>query len=82
MSGGPTETVIDAIQARRDQAFTSRSLAFAEAANYCPVLVGAIGGARWGESSIPHASLDHADVLPRVRAAAEALAAKWDRGGS
>jgi hypothetical protein len=25
-----------------------RSLAFAGPANYCPVLVGAIGGARWG----------------------------------
>ena len=28
------------------------SIAFAGPANYCPVLVGAIGGARWGASSI------------------------------
>jgi ADP-ribosylglycohydrolase len=54
-----------------------RSLAFAGAANYCPVLVGAIAGARWGASVIPPLSLVHVDLLPRVRAAAEALAAGW-----
>ena len=54
-----------------------RSLAFAGAANYCPVLVGAIAGARWGASAIPPSSLTHVDVLPRVFAAAEALAAGW-----
>jgi ADP-ribosylglycohydrolase len=54
-----------------------RSLAFAGAANYCPVLVGAIGGGRWGASAIPSASLAHVDTLPRVQANAEALAAAW-----
>lgn len=54
-----------------------RSLAFAGPANYCPVLVGATGGARWGASAIPPAALARADTLPRVRAAAEALAAGW-----
>lgn len=54
-----------------------RSLSFAGPANYCPVLVGAIGGARWGASAIPQRSLAHADILPRVRATAEALAADW-----
>ena len=34
-----------------------RSLAFAGPANYCPVLVGAIAGARWGASAIPPSSL-------------------------
>ena len=33
------------------------SLAFAGPANYCPVLVGAIAGARWGASAIPPSSL-------------------------
>jgi ADP-ribosyl-[dinitrogen reductase] hydrolase len=54
-----------------------RSLAFAGPSNYCPVLVGAIGGARWGVSAIPPSSLAHADILPRVWTAAEALAAGW-----
>ena len=54
-----------------------RSLAFAGNANYCPVLVGAISGARWGVSAIPQAALVHVDILPRVRATAEALAARW-----
>jgi len=47
-----------------------RSLAFAGAANYCPVLVGAIAGVRWGASAIPSSSLAHVDILPRMRAAA------------
>ena len=53
------------------------SLAFAGPANYCPVLVGAIGGARWGASAIPPSSLAHVDILPRVQAAAESLAGGW-----
>jgi ADP-ribosylglycohydrolase len=54
-----------------------RSLAFAGPANYCPVLVGAVGGARWGASAIPQPALAHGDVLSRTREAAEALAAGW-----
>jgi ADP-ribosylglycohydrolase len=56
-----------------------RSLAFAGAANYCPVLVGALAGARWGSSAIPQPALAHVEILPRVRAAAEGLAAGWRR---
>lgn len=59
-----------------------RSLAFAGPANYCPVLVGAIGGARWGASVIPQPVLAHVDILPRVRAAAEALGAGWAEQGN
>ena len=59
-----------------------RSLAFAGPANYCPVLVGAIAGARWGVSAIPQAALAHVDILPRVRATAEALASRWVKDGS
>ena len=54
-----------------------RSLAFAGLSNYCPVLVGAVAGARWGASAIPPSALAHVDILPRVRATAEALAAGW-----
>jgi ADP-ribosylglycohydrolase len=54
-----------------------RSLSFAGPANYCPVLVAAIGGARWGASAVPQSSLVHVDILPRVNATAEALAADW-----
>jgi ADP-ribosylglycohydrolase len=54
-----------------------RSLAFAGSANYCPVLVGAIAGSRWGASAIPKPALAHVDNLPRVHAIAEALAAGW-----
>jgi ADP-ribosyl-[dinitrogen reductase] hydrolase len=57
-----------------------RSLAFAGPANYCPVLVGAIAGARWGASAIPPSSLAHVDILPRVVAAAESLASGWGEG--
>jgi ADP-ribosyl-[dinitrogen reductase] hydrolase len=54
-----------------------RSLASAGPSNYCPVLVGAVAGARWGASAIPPSALAHVDIFPRVRAAAEALAAGW-----
>jgi ADP-ribosyl-[dinitrogen reductase] hydrolase len=54
-----------------------RSLAFAGPSNYCPVLVGAVAGARWGASAIPPPVLAHVEILPRVRAAADALAAGW-----
>jgi len=51
---------------------------FAGPANYCPVLVGAIAGARWGARGIPDEALQHCpSLLPRLRAAAEALATPW-----
>jgi ADP-ribosylglycohydrolase len=56
-----------------------RSLTFAGPANYCPVLVGAIGGARWGASVIPKWALAHVDLLPRVLAAAKKLSDGWSR---
>jgi ADP-ribosylglycohydrolase len=54
-----------------------RSLAFAGPSNYCPVLVGAVAGARWGASAVPSPALAHVEILPRVRAVADALAAGW-----
>jgi ADP-ribosyl-[dinitrogen reductase] hydrolase len=54
-----------------------RSLAFAGPSNYCPVLVGAAAGARWGVSAISPSALAHVEIFPRVRGTAEALAAGW-----
>jgi ADP-ribosylglycohydrolase len=53
------------------------SLAFAGPANYCPVLVGAIGGARWGASAIPPGAMAHVDIRAGVEEAANELAAGW-----
>jgi ADP-ribosyl-[dinitrogen reductase] hydrolase len=58
------------------------SLAFAGAANYCPVLVGAIAGARWGASAIPTSLLAHVDIIPRINTVAEAVAVGWATSGS
>jgi hypothetical protein len=40
----------------------SESLSFAGPANYCPVLVGAIAGARWGASSVAESDLLHCNI--------------------
>lgn len=53
------------------------SLRFAGPANYCPVLVGALGGARWGARAIPCAALAHCRDLPRIERVAARLAAGW-----
>ena len=53
------------------------SLRFAGPANYCPVVVGSLGGARWGVSSIGHRMLQHCEILPRVRSVASSLAERW-----
>jgi ADP-ribosyl-[dinitrogen reductase] hydrolase len=49
------------------------SIEFAGPANYCPVLVGSIGGARWGASAIPSGQLDHCADLDRVWRAVRSL---------
>jgi ADP-ribosyl-[dinitrogen reductase] hydrolase len=51
------------------------SITFAGGANYCPVLVGAIGGARWGRTQISSASLRHAlPLLPQIQTLSDSLA--------
>jgi len=56
----------------------ARSIDFAGPANYCPVLVGSIGGARWGRAQIDETWLHHhGDLVPRLNAAAVALAGAW-----
>jgi len=54
------------------------SMAFAGPANYCPVLVGAIGGARWGASAITPKLLAHVTQQETLRATAQQLAASWN----
>lgn len=45
----------------------NRSIQFAGPAKYCPVLVGSIGGARWGDNSVPAQLLaQHLALLPRL----------------
>jgi hypothetical protein len=50
---------------------------FADPTNYCPVLVGALAGVRWGAASVDPGSRAHCEILPRVREAAEGLAQGW-----
>lgn len=52
------------------------SLRFAGPANYCPVLVGSIGGAKWGASAVSGNLLDHCQDLPSVRTLAATLASQ------
>jgi ADP-ribosylglycohydrolase len=57
-----------------------RSLDFAGPANYCPVLVGAIAGARWGAGAIAPSWLRHPRLVAieeEVVATAASLAGTW-----
>jgi ADP-ribosylglycohydrolase len=55
------------------------SSTFAGGANYCPVLVGAIGGARWGRGAIPAAAFQHAQaLLPQLQTVSEQLCLTFD----
>jgi ADP-ribosylglycohydrolase len=55
------------------------SIQFAGDNNYCPVLVGSIGGARWGRGKIPDSALEHCQkLLPEIEAVVEALGATWN----
>jgi len=60
-----------------------QAVGFAGPSNYCPVLVGSIGGARWGRRAIDDASLlHHVALMPRLTAAASALALAWPKDSS
>jgi ADP-ribosylglycohydrolase len=54
-----------------------QSLTFAGPANYCPVLGGAIAGARWGYTAIPASALPYVEILGRAESCAHGLAAGW-----
>lgn len=55
----------------------SAALRFAGPLNYCPVLVGAIGGARWGKGDIPSSLLPNNEILSRIQRVSEQLAGCW-----
>ncbi|MGB7794232.1 MAG: ADP-ribosylglycohydrolase family protein [Terrimicrobiaceae bacterium] len=58
-----------------------RSIDFAGPANYCPVLVGSIGGARWGLDQIEESSFcHHGELVQQIRAVAGVLAKSWWNG--
>jgi ADP-ribosylglycohydrolase len=54
------------------------SLRFAGPANYCPVLVGAIGGARWGARAVGIKRLLHCRDIDRLKRATGALVKAWE----
>jgi ADP-ribosylglycohydrolase len=47
------------------------SFPFAGGGNYCPVLIGAIGGARWGDAEVPLINIPHVGLRSRLKAVAE-----------
>ena len=51
--------------------------AFAGPQNYCPVLVGSIGGARWGVDQVPVELIRHVELLPRLWHVGGQLASGW-----
>ncbi len=55
----------------------AKSLEFAGPAKYCPVLVGAIGGALWGAPAIPEKELLEHPLVDEIRVVAEDLASSW-----
>lgn len=56
----------------------TESIKYAGLANYCPVLVGAFAGARWGRTSIPDSSLSHCMHLEHnLIQTAESLLQTW-----
>lgn len=52
------------------------SLEFAGPANYCPVLVGAIGGARWGSSAVLNSGMLDPRLQPRLELLSAQLASR------
>jgi ADP-ribosylglycohydrolase len=64
-------------ESRNFTAALDSALAFAGPANYCPVLVGSVGGARWGAVQIESNVLAHCDILPQIYQTADSLARLW-----
>lgn len=59
------------------EAALSEALRFAGPANYCPVLVGSIAGARWG-ASVTEEGYPRRDILRRALEVSEVLGSQWD----
>ena len=54
-----------------------QALEFAGLSNYCPVLAGSLGGARWGASSISRNWFRENDLVLRVQKVTERLTSMW-----
>jgi len=59
------------------EAALSEGLRFAGPANYCPVLVGSIAGARWGASEIVTDGYPRREILRRVLEVSQELSSQW-----
>jgi ADP-ribosylglycohydrolase len=55
----------------------SEALRFAGPANYCPVLVGSIAGARWGASDIVIDGYPRSEILRRALEVSQELSSQW-----
>lgn len=56
-----------------------RALDFAGPANYCPVITGAVAGARWGRQEIAPHMLQHCERLEEIEQLLYGLRATWER---
>lgn len=59
------------------EAALSGALRFAGPANYCPVLVGSIAGARWGASEIVIDGYPRREILRRALEVSQELSSQW-----
>lgn len=59
------------------EAALSEALRFAGPANYCPVLVGSIAGARWGAPEIVIDGYPRRDILMRALEVSQELTSQW-----
>ena len=59
------------------EAALSEALRFAGPANYCPVLVGSIAGARWGVPEIVIDGYPRRDILMRALEVSQELTSQW-----
>lgn len=59
------------------EAALSEALRFAGPANYCPVLVGSIAGARWGTPEIVIDGYPRRDILMRALEVSQELTSQW-----
>jgi ADP-ribosylglycohydrolase len=59
------------------EAALSEALRFAGPANYCPVLVGSIAGARWGASEIVIDGYPRREILRRALEVSQELSSQW-----
>ncbi|MBL8819614.1 MAG: ADP-ribosylglycohydrolase family protein [Planctomyces sp.] len=57
------------------------SMEFAGLSNFCPVLVGSIGGARWGAKAVSHERSQDGDLHSFVEVVSAGLGAEWEMAG-